>query len=1489
MSSSGAPVSSRRLLRPNLRQATFVLPKTGQRLKGLVNLRSFAERPSSSDGTNNDERRGLLSGEIVTSHGGFTTKTCVRARDLWTWIYKFITSEQGIGILKCSLAYLLGSMATFIPAVSSFLGHQDGKHMVATVTVYFHPARSIGSMYRASICALLAFCYSAFLCITSMLVENLFQDTLDLPVLGHAVVLIVFCGGGLGFVGWTKQRLGDPLVNVACSLTALSTITIITKEGSVQSGDLSLGKILQVLKMVIMGVILAMAVSFLIVPISARKKLRANLVTATSTLATMLAMITQAFLSGSEEDLTSAEFIETEAKHRKAYSQLDNLVREAKLEHFVAGTEKEYRLEKKLVRWVQDITHNMGGLRSAAALQFSLIKETIARESGSTSDLRIPYADYVASLERSWSFPDGAFLEPIDERPEEELSPGGTFNASADELSSNNNSALLPADVFTIFITHLGPSMRSLAFTLKEILNEIPFGPAPKYKVSVDNRLHTSLDRALDLYRESRQKTLKSLYQQTEAMKLKSPDAEADLEEVSASCGHFSFSLLEFGEQLHELLAILDDLQLETEERPSGRSWSWMKFWQTNGKSMDTDFPSNGAESSRHRQLSRSMGSEYRITAAVRARLRPPSETTVKERIGYRLWKSLGFFRRDDTKYATKVGAGAALYALPAFLPSARPFYQHWRGEWGLLSYMLVCSMTIGASNTTGYARFFGTCLGALCAILFWYTTDGNVFGLAFFGWLMATWTAWITIVRGNGPMGRFIMLTYNLSVLYAYSLSQKEADVPQDEGGQNPDINEIALHRVVAVLSGCVWGVIITRLIWPISARSRLKDGLSVLWLRLGLVWKRDPLSTMAKNGRSIVYMTARERLELERFLTRLESLLGAARSEFELRCAFDDGPYADIIRRSRNIVNAFHAMNLELMKSDTATSGEITLLQYTATERQQLSSRISHLLTVMASSMKLEYPLSDVLPSIDHARDRLLARIYRYRQDHEVSQLTTDEDCALLYAYKGTSKAETYIFTLPPFFIINPSFFISQLISQLIKLFPSLYSASDECVVPTHTCRPSASPCRAPASPPAMQIDPAALSRSDSTSNPAKSAAPNAPATVKSSRALNSVPRLDLQHAYTDLKAAIGDHWAEYKESTAFFLLGHYNQNEYASRVDHLICGDAKIEHLHNNFVCAILGNLTRDLPDHGVATWVSANDKPSMVSKPLSGDAAEQRLKTEVMQLPPRDRRRIKGIPERDPNDATPNELEEYHLAKEIKLPSQVPASAGGLNKTNWELEIRKRYAQPLAAETGEFPDAESIYARMVPMCYEESLPGGAGLPCAEFMAIATETFVKEVLSAVFSRTRSNGPSGTINGMMMRNYRQQLEREELAFTRGEIVKETATGLLPIEAREAAVRRPLGVRDLRLTLELRTGVLGHMPLIIDQIMGGYYEDELETEKQDRLENGVTEAIEIKTSADDEMDIDDIDDTLSDWEGGTVADRDQLGSLLDECLSMAA
>jgi transcriptional coactivator HFI1/ADA1 len=97
--------------------------------------------------------------------------------------------------------------------------------------------------------------------------------------------------------------------------------------------------------------------------------------------------------------------------------------------------------------------------------------------------------------------------------------------------------------------------------------------------------------------------------------------------------------------------------------------------------------------------------------------------------------------------------------------------------------------------------------------------------------------------------------------------------------------------------------------------------------------------------------------------------------------------------------------------------------------------------------------------------------------------------------------------------------------------------------------------------------------------------------------------------------------------------------NQAELSARIDwFLLSASGETEHLHNQLVAAIYGNVTREMPDQGVASWVSANDKPTTGagSKPVSGDAAEQRLKTEVMQLPSRDRRRLKDIGLNDVRD-------------------------------------------------------------------------------------------------------------------------------------------------------------------------------------------------------------------------------------------------------------
>ena len=61
---------------------------------------------------------------------------------------------------------------------------------------------------------------------------SLLFDRLKLIQLGHAIVLIVFCAGGLGLIGYTKIAMSSPTVSVACSLASISIITILTKEGN---------------------------------------------------------------------------------------------------------------------------------------------------------------------------------------------------------------------------------------------------------------------------------------------------------------------------------------------------------------------------------------------------------------------------------------------------------------------------------------------------------------------------------------------------------------------------------------------------------------------------------------------------------------------------------------------------------------------------------------------------------------------------------------------------------------------------------------------------------------------------------------------------------------------------------------------------------------------------------------------------------------------------------------------------------------------------------------------------------------------------------------------------------------------------------------------------------------------------------------------------------------------------------------------------------
>jgi hypothetical protein len=330
--------------------------------------------------------------------------------------------------------------------------------MVATVVVYFHPARNAGSMLEACALAIGAFLYALLIASTSMAV-SVFFGSHNLLTVGYILILIVFCGGGLGLIGWTKQRLVNPLVNVACSLASLAIIIILTKEDAVHSAKFSYEKVYQVLKMILMGVFISSVVGLIIKPQSARKELREDLVRITDLLEEVLTFITRGFLSGSDQDCNNNIFEAAQKRYNSNFNSLVKNLREARFEHYVLGTEKIHKLEVKLVKCIERLSQDLVGLRSAASTQFALISKSDDGTLPLLDDSLMFSPSQLSDMGR-WGARPSTGLESIEEVSE------GTPNSEIDQgnggMFSQMSMTMSAAELFSLFISQLGPPMVSI-------------------------------------------------------------------------------------------------------------------------------------------------------------------------------------------------------------------------------------------------------------------------------------------------------------------------------------------------------------------------------------------------------------------------------------------------------------------------------------------------------------------------------------------------------------------------------------------------------------------------------------------------------------------------------------------------------------------------------------------------------------------------------------------------------------------------------------------------------------------------------------------------------------------------------------------------------------------------------------------------------------------------------------------------------------------
>lgn len=819
-----------------------------------------------------------------------------------------------INIAKCALAYTIASLFVYT-RLSVLLGSTASKHTVASVCVYFHPARTVGGMLQAIVFAFGMLSWSLLVAIAAMVACHVFFD-LNWADEGATFLLILFSGWAFGMIGYFKVRIGNPTFDTACSVAVIFLVSVLLKEDDIQHGIMSFDQLITYLSMALIGVTIAALVCFYVGRVLAETLVKQDLQRLVGYYALALEMNLGRFVMGRSTE--GAEYDRLAKEINVQLKKLRNNLMHSRYELYFTGRKEEYAALSKIVEAHERLALHLGGLSHCTHVQAELLN---------------------SSTELASSQPS---------------------------VSADRRQKVSAETLFQTFVSHLGPPMTSCVATISEILRhtklaEESFCPSTRYQIS--------LRAALDLYSGARSQALREVYNHRVFVTVNESNSAGD-EAVVATCGSFSYLLIEFAEELEQVLELLNYYEAlqkgDLPDKPPAFSATSNKY--SFDQLATTIFPRDENRSS------------WR----------------------YRLWKFLRSCNRTDVRHGIKVGIGGMIIAIPGYIPATRPYFKSVRGEWAVITYMLIMARNLGAMTTIIPYRIVGTLTGALLAVIYWKISHDALW-MIIAGSLTSMFCFYIILGQNKPAFGRFILLTFNLVALFSYSLHN---DPRGGEDDAMDTITGVAYERTTAVLIAIIWAVFVSIAILPNSARLALRRSFSTQWMRMGMIWKSDPLGTQPRreNGKDSVFVRGvYGEAELQSMMLELQTLLDLAPKEFRLRGAFDNRPYQDLYKATQEILGAYHHLAIISSQEVAATSKEVELIEYTQPERNDLCNLLFLQFYTAASSIRLGFPVPVQLPVPTQVIDQMFRKLQEHRRSlsSDDASTGTDEDFVLFYSY--------------------------------------------------------------------------------------------------------------------------------------------------------------------------------------------------------------------------------------------------------------------------------------------------------------------------------------------------------------------------------------------------------------------------------------------------------------------------------------------------------
>ncbi|OSX65814.1 hypothetical protein POSPLADRAFT_1131190 [Postia placenta MAD-698-R-SB12] len=880
-----------------------------------------------------------------------------RPYKLWAWRIHSITLRT------------YGRYSVSLTLHASRCGHQQ---LFTFSAVYYNPAKTLGGMVEADIFCTMGLLWAAFVSLCSMTMFWFFEVQRGWEWLADILVLL-WIGVGMSIVAWMKVWMAKPSFNTACSMTSIILFVVVVKEGGLQT-------LLQVSFIVLCGATVSNLVCVLLWPQSATKNLRDTMTKTLQSFSTLLGMVTETFLLEEPQHHVSRDKLQRAAEsHQASFTSLKKHFIEARSEWMFGGPKNSSG-------------YDLGGPRVGTADAYQDAIDSLNRLGQHLNGLRSG-TDLQAELIKAER--DGKLV----------LKTRSVGRRTGDEETAILQAA---ASMFGDLMDDLGPPLKALSTACIATLKRLREGFAQPLSVTDDDstctaeyrKLTESIQRALFTFESTSNHAVLRFYR---SHNISTSQSRASLSSMvdenpilAGSDGEsiflvyfFIFTLQEFAKEMVLLVDAFERLYAAERAQAAGRNWlkRLLRVFISQRSPRNTRTEGN----LRKRISTYFTPEQARRKPTYFPKITPHAPNTVQTparaqltyigRLKQSLWTLGARLKEQDIKYAFKVGMATAMLAAPAFFDSTRPMFVHYRGEWALISFFVVISPTIGATNFMGVHRVLGTLCGAGVAAAIWTAFPENPYALTIFGFFFSLPCFYYIVGKPvYATSARFVLLTYNLTCLYCYNLRRKDIEVI-----------DVATSRALSVTVGVVWAAIVSRYWWPTEARRALGRALGDFCLNMGWLYTRlvafnsfadhdhflshevdhtnDETTALLRDSshtqiaNSIHEFMAME-LHLQIKLIELQGLLAQTQHEPRLKGPFPVAMYRSILTSLQTILDKLHSMRCDFILPVNK-------------ERREMVGNIILYFSTLGAAFRLKSPLPPYLPPAEEARLRLVEAI--------------------------------------------------------------------------------------------------------------------------------------------------------------------------------------------------------------------------------------------------------------------------------------------------------------------------------------------------------------------------------------------------------------------------------------------------------------------------------------------------------------------------------